>query len=72
MAQGHSRPDEKGNGLTLKEHRLAEVTAHVIPTHGLDTEQVKAVRWDMANGGFLQGNKEKAVGWFEGLNMLTF
>lgn len=45
--------NEGETGLTLKEHCLAEVTAHVIPTHSLDAEQVKAIRWDMANGGFL-------------------
>jgi hypothetical protein len=34
---------KRESSLTLKEHRLAEVTAHVIPTHGLDSEQVKAI-----------------------------
>lgn len=50
--------------LTLEEHRLAEVTAHVIPTYRLDPEQVKALRGHMANGGFLQGKKGKVVTWF--------
>lgn len=37
------RADNKGSLLTLEEHGLAEVTPHVIPTHGLDTEQVETV-----------------------------
>lgn len=35
---------QEGRLLTLEEHGLAEVTPHVIATHGLDPEQVKAVR----------------------------
>lgn len=29
---------ERISRLTLKEHRLAEVTTHVVPTHGLYSE----------------------------------
>lgn len=60
--QGH--PWSEGPGLTLEEQGLAEVAAHVIPTHSLDTEQVKAVRRDMANDGFLRVKEERVVSWF--------
>lgn len=56
-----ARGRREGQLLTLEEHGLAEVTPHVVATHGLDPEQVKAVRGDVADGGFLQGEERTGV-----------
>lgn len=37
----------------MKEHCLAKITAHIISANCLNSEQIKDVRWDMANDGFL-------------------
>lgn len=47
--------------LTLEKHCLAEVTAHVVATHCLHSEQVENVRGHVVDNGFLLTKARKSI-----------